>query len=66
MVVPIGQATYFSNITLHNESLPVTVDFIAAKNCDGMIFQLVEDLRAAGILKATQAGQTMSGGEVLL
>ena len=65
MVVPIGQATYFSNITLHSESLPVTIDFVAAKNCDGMIFQLVEDLRAAGIVKATLAGRTITGGEVL-
>lgn len=65
MVVPIGQATYFSNITLHNESLPVTIDLVAAKNCDGMIFQLVEDLTAAGILNATQAGQTINGGQVL-
>ena len=39
---------------------------IAAKGCDGMIFQLIEDLQAAGIVSATQAGQTIYGGEVLL
>ena len=65
MVVPIGQASYFSNITLHTEYLPVTIDFLAAKGCDGMIFQLVEDLRAARIISATQAGQTIDGGQIL-
>ncbi|MCJ1405391.1 hypothetical protein MMC11_008619 [Xylographa trunciseda] len=65
MVVPIGQASYFSNITLHAEYLPVTIDFLAAKGCDGMIFQLVEDLRTAGIINATQAGQTIDGGQIL-
>ena len=38
---------------------------MAARGCDGMIFQLVEDLRAAGIVNGTQAGQTIYGGEVL-
>lgn len=65
MVVPIGQASYNSTITNHTEFLPVTIDFLAAKGCDGMIFQLVEDLRAAGIVNATLAGQTIYGGEVL-
>ena len=65
MVVPIGQASYNSTITLHREFLPVTVDFLAAKGCDGMLFQLIEDLRAAGIVNATMAGQTIHGGEIL-
>lgn len=37
VVVPIGQATYQSNITAHTELLPVTVDILAAKGCDGMV-----------------------------
>ena len=65
MVVPIGQASYMSNITSHTEFLPVTIDFLAAKGCDGMIFQLVEALQAAGIVNATQTGQTIYGGEIL-
>ena len=65
MVVPIGQGTYFSNITLHTEHLPVTIDFLAAKGCDGMIFKLVEDLMAAGIVNTSQTGRTIDGGEVL-
>lgn len=66
-VVPIGEATYFSNITQHEEQLPVTVDIMAAKGCDGLIFDLVRDLVAAGILKASKAGRSnVGGGEILL
>ena len=65
-VVPVGQATYNSTITLHEEELPITIDFLAAKGCDGMIFQLVEELRKAGIVSVVQAGQTILGGEILL
>ncbi|KAL9602156.1 MAG: hypothetical protein Q9219_002020 [cf. Caloplaca sp. 3 TL-2023] len=66
VVVPIGQATYNSTITGHAEVLPVTVNILAAKGCDGMLFNLVEDLTAAEILNATQTGQTIAGGEILL
>ena len=65
-VIPIGQAAYNSTITLHTEYLPVTVDILAAKGCDGLIFNLVRDLQAAGVVKATLTGGTIYGGEVLL
>ncbi|KAK5117039.1 hypothetical protein LTR62_006760 [Meristemomyces frigidus] len=65
-VLPLGQASYFSNITLHEEYLPVTVDIMAARGCDGMIFGLVQDLVAAGILKASVAGYSdVDGGQIL-
>ncbi|KAL0261683.1 hypothetical protein SLS55_003113 [Diplodia seriata] len=66
MVVPIGQASYFSSITNHTEVLPVTVDFMAAKGCDGMVFSLVEDLVAEGIISVSKAGRTnVDGGQIL-
>jgi Asp-tRNA(Asn)/Glu-tRNA(Gln) amidotransferase A subunit family amidase len=66
-VVPIGEATYFSNITQHEEQLPVTVDIMAARGCDGLIFDLVRDLVEAGILKPSVAGRSnVGGGEVLV
>lgn len=37
VVVPVGQAAYESNITGHAEVLPVTVDILAARGCDGMV-----------------------------
>lgn len=63
---PVGQAAYFSTVTNHTEYLPISVDFMAARNCDGMIFSLVQDLYAAGILEVSQAGYSgVSGGEIL-
>ena len=37
VVVPVGQASYLSTVTNHTEVLPVTVDLMAAKGCDGMV-----------------------------
>jgi len=63
----VGQSPYNSTITQHTEYLPVTVDILAAKGCDGMIFNLVLELQKAGIVRASAAGQTVEGGgEVLL
>lgn len=62
----VGQASYFSEITNHTEYLPVTVDIMAARGCDGMIFGLVQDLVNAGILKASVTGYSdTDGGEIL-
>ena len=61
----VGQAPYYSNITQHTEYLPVAIDVLAAKGCDGIIAKLATDLVKAGILNAPQAGQTIYGGEIL-
>ncbi|KAL9576846.1 MAG: hypothetical protein Q9212_006769 [Teloschistes hypoglaucus] len=66
VVVPVGSASYRSSITNHTEVLPVTVDILAARGCDGMLFNLALDLTAAGILNVPQTGQTIAGGEILL
>ncbi|KAI4716221.1 amidase signature enzyme [Aureobasidium sp. EXF-10727] len=65
-VLPIGQASYESNITQQIEYLPVSVDILAAKGCDGMIFGLVQDLIKAGIINATKAGYSGVTGEKIL
>jgi hypothetical protein len=49
--IVVGQAKYESTVTNLTEYLPVTVDIMAAKRCDGMIFSLVEDLFHAGNYK---------------
>lgn len=65
-VVPIGEAPYNSSITHHVEYLPVTVDFMVAKGCDGMLFSLIESLYEAGILKKALAGRSgITGGDIL-
>lgn len=43
-----------------------TILCAAAKGCDGLIFNLVQDLQAAGIVNASLTGSTITGGEVLL
>lgn len=67
IVVPIGEVAYYSKITNHTEVLPITVDFMAAKGCDGMLFSLVKDLYEAGLLQASRTGRSLvTGGEILL
>jgi hypothetical protein len=66
-VVPLGEAPYNSTITGHVEYLPVTVNFMVAKGCDGMLFSLIGDLYEAGVLKESKVGQSgVTGGEILL
>ena len=63
----VGQAPYNSTITQHIEYLPVTIDFMAAKGCDGMLFSLIEDLLKAGLVQVSQTGMSnVNGGEILL
>ena len=38
----------------------------AARGCDGVIFNLVDALLVAGIVSIPQAGQTATGGEILV
>jgi len=44
---------------MHEEFLPVAVDIIAAKGCDGMVFELAAQLQNAGITRIPKAGSTM-------
>ena len=39
---------------------------VVARGCDGLIFNLVDALLAAGIVTIPQAGQTEMGGEILM
>lgn len=65
-VVPVGEAPYNSSVTGHVEALPVTVDFLAAKGCDGMLFSLINELVEAGIVRKAEAGRSgVEGGETL-
>ncbi|WAO94667.1 Amidase domain-containing protein [Fusarium falciforme] len=63
MVVPIGQMAYHSLVTSHKEYLPIAVDMMAAKGCDGMLFSLIQDLYEAGILGISQTGTSHVTGE---
>lgn len=66
MVVPIGEKTYVSEVTGVEEMSPVSVDLVAARGCDGMLFQLVNELVQEGILREVKAGRSLvSGGDIL-
>ncbi|KAJ5123845.1 Amidase [Penicillium bovifimosum] len=59
LVVPVGEIPYYSTISLQTEYMPVTMSFIAARGCDLMLVNLVEDLEKAGILKPVSTGPRM-------
>ncbi|KAI9367285.1 amidase signature domain-containing protein [Aspergillus egyptiacus] len=63
---PLGEVPVFSAITHHTELVPVSVNVIAARGCDGVISRLAKDLVAAGVLAIPRAGASLEGGEILL
>jgi len=66
-VFPLGEASYFSNVTHHEEFLPVAVDVMVAKGCDALLPRLAQKLVQEGIIAVPQTGSSgMQGGEVLM
>lgn len=66
VVIPIGQVAYFSNVTLQEEYLPVTLNIMAAKGCDLMVLDLVNDLYREGLLSLVETGSSIFGGPTYL
>lgn len=62
-VVTIGTVNYgeasFSNSSLTDQSLPISVNIVAARGCDFMILNLVNDLFDQGIIKQIKAGSSV-------
>lgn len=65
-VYPLGQAPYNSTITGVTELLPVAVDIMVAKGCDGVLFDLALALEKAGILGVSMTGRTLEDGGAIL
>ncbi|KAJ5375815.1 Amidase [Penicillium concentricum] len=59
LVVPVGEIPYYSTISLQTEYMPVTMSFVAARGCDLMLVNLIEDLEQVGILKPVSTGSMM-------
>ncbi|KAJ5319791.1 hypothetical protein N7508_000074 [Penicillium antarcticum] len=59
MVVPVGEVAYNSTISLKEEYMPVTMSFGAARGCDFMLVNLIEDLQKAGIVRPVSTGSMM-------
>lgn len=61
----VGVGPYNSTITNHVEYLPITVDIMAAKGCDGLLFALVNELVSQGVLSASETGYSQTtGGQI--
>ncbi|KZL82153.1 amidase family protein [Colletotrichum incanum] len=56
--VPLGQVSYFSNVTYQVEIMPVTLNLVAKRGCDFVLFNMVNELAHRGILKTVSTGQT--------
>ncbi|CAG8283967.1 unnamed protein product [Penicillium olsonii] len=59
LVVPVGEIPYNSTVSLKTEYMPVTMSFVAARGCDLMVVNLIEDMEKAGILKPVSTGPRM-------
>ncbi|KAK3072590.1 hypothetical protein LTR53_006544 [Teratosphaeriaceae sp. CCFEE 6253] len=56
--VPIGQVPYYSAVTLHVEMVPVTINMVVKRGCDFVLYNMIERLADAGVLKAVKTGRT--------
>jgi len=57
IVVPIGQIEFWSPYSRKIEMQPMTVAFQAAKGCDLVLFELVDRLSEAGLIKEVMSGK---------
>ncbi|KAL3473077.1 amidase signature domain-containing protein [Aspergillus californicus] len=56
--IPLGQVPYESPITMVTEYYPVSINMIVRRGCDFMLFDLVERLADADIIRAVKTGRT--------
>ncbi|KXJ93986.1 amidase signature domain-containing protein [Microdochium bolleyi] len=65
VVVPIGQVKYYSAISQHEEVLPVSVRLMAARGCDLMLLDLINELVDAGIVPQVKTGTSVHDGGII-
>ncbi|KAL6153181.1 hypothetical protein ACJBU6_08344 [Exserohilum turcicum] len=56
--VPIGQVPYQSNVTFHEEMVPVTINLVVKRGCDFVLYNMIEELADEGVLKTVRTGKT--------
>lgn len=56
--IPIGQVPYFSQVTFHEEMVPVTINMVMKRGCDFVLYNMIERLADAGVLKTVKTGRT--------
>jgi hypothetical protein len=56
--IPIGQVQYQSNVTFHEEMVPVTINLVVKRGCDFVLYNMIEKLADEGVLKTVNTGRT--------
>ncbi|KAF4124180.1 Amidase [Geosmithia morbida] len=59
MTVPIGQVTYYSNVTFTEVNLPVTASLAVRRGCDAALWNMVEKMADLGIVSPVKAGTSL-------
>ncbi|KAF5020221.1 hypothetical protein F66182_7786 [Fusarium sp. NRRL 66182] len=55
--IPIGQVPYFSNVTFQQEVMPVTINMVAKRGCDFVLFNFINELVNQGVLGSVATGK---------
>ncbi|KAL7950679.1 amidase signature domain-containing protein [Trichoderma barbatum] len=63
--IPVGELEVNSTITNHTQKLPLGLGIMVAKNCDGVLTRLAQEMVKSGIIGQYKTGGTLEGGEVL-
>ncbi|KAL5356468.1 amidase signature domain-containing protein [Aspergillus floccosus] len=58
LTIPIGQVAYYSPVTMVTEQWPVSINLIARRGCDFMLFNMVEKMAEEGIIGPVKTGRT--------
>ncbi|GME53980.1 putative glutamyl-tRNA subunit a protein [Neofusicoccum parvum] len=61
VVLPVGEVGYLSEVTGRREWLPVAVNLMVARGCDGMLAALVEELEREGVVRDVGVGRRLWG-----
>jgi Asp-tRNA(Asn)/Glu-tRNA(Gln) amidotransferase A subunit family amidase len=65
IALPIGEISFMSDVTGMEEPLPVSMNVMAARGCDGLLTRLAMDLVNAGMIDVPKTGRGLDGGEIL-
>lgn len=57
LTIPLGQVAYESPVTMVTEQWPVSVNLIARRGCDFMLFNMIEKMAEAGIIGPVKTGR---------
>ncbi|KAF9478680.1 amidase signature enzyme [Pholiota conissans] len=59
VTIPLGEVRYYSHLSKKWEYIPVAVELVARKGCDGMLLDLVKRLGELGVVRGVGVGRSM-------